>query len=136
MDAKDELKEIFRFWEYKLDNNLCTPEEIESAKNAFMDNMEMHGTISDFAKFYGVSEGNVRTAINRKLLAKGVMIRNSSLGFSAEGFIYDKDGVLLAEGKGRYLKLPPEKISSGAHADEEMCYDVKDGVTEINFPLI
>lgn len=70
MDAKDELKEIFRFWEYKLDNNLCTPEEIESAKNAFMDNMEMYGTITDFAKFYGVSEGNVRTAINRKLLAK------------------------------------------------------------------
>lgn len=70
MDAKDILKEIFRFWEYKLDNNLCTPEEIESAKTVLMDNMEIYGSISDFAKFYGVSEGNVRSTINRKLLAK------------------------------------------------------------------
>lgn len=70
MDAKDILKEIFRFWEYKLDNNLCTPEEIESAKNLLMDNMEIYGSISDFAKFYNVSEGNVRSTINRKLLAK------------------------------------------------------------------
>lgn len=70
MDAKEQLKEIFRFWEYKLDNNLCTPEEIESAKDILMNDLEMQGTISDFAKFYGVSEGNVRATINRKLLSK------------------------------------------------------------------
>lgn len=70
-----------------------------------------------------------------KLLAKGFITNNSSHWFSAEGFIYNKNGNLLAQGKGRYLKLPPDKISAGSHADEEMCYDIKDGVTEISFPL-
>lgn len=70
MDAKHILSEILAFYKHKVDNNLCTPEEIESAKNLLMDNMEIYGSISDFAKFYNVSEGNVRSTINRKLLAK------------------------------------------------------------------
>lgn len=32
--------------------------------------MEVHGTISDLAKFYGVSESNIRATIARKLIAK------------------------------------------------------------------
>ena len=71
----------------------------------------------------------------KKLLAKGVILHNSRLGFSAAGYIYDGDGNLLAESKGKYLKLPTDKISSSAKVEEEMCYDIKDGVTEINFPL-
>lgn len=64
------LSEILSFYKYKVDNNLCTPEEIKNAEKVLVENMEVYGSIKDFAEFYGVSEGNVRTAINRKLFAK------------------------------------------------------------------
>ena len=41
-----------------------------SAAKALESNMEIYGTISDFANFYGVSESNVRANIARKLFAK------------------------------------------------------------------
>ena len=72
MDAKALLSEILAFYKYKVDNNLCTPAEIESASKVLQENMEMYGSIADFAKFYGESEGNVRSTINRKLLAKPI----------------------------------------------------------------
>ena len=64
------LSEILGFYKYKVDNNLCTPEEIKNAEKVLMENMEVYGSIKDFAEFYGVSEGNVRSTINRKLFAK------------------------------------------------------------------
>lgn len=70
MDAKKYLSEILSFYKYKIDKNLCTPEEMESVAKILDENMKMYGTIEDFAKFYNVSEGNVRATINRKLLAK------------------------------------------------------------------
>ena len=70
MGTKESLSEIVGFIKYKIDNDLCTPEEIESASRVLQENMEMYGTIADFAKFYGVPEVNVRVAINSKLSAK------------------------------------------------------------------
>lgn len=70
MDANKLLSEILGFYKYKVDNNLCTMDEMNDAIKALENNMEIHGTISDFAKFYGVSESNVRASIARKLFAK------------------------------------------------------------------
>ena len=70
MDINKHLSEILRFYQYKVDNNLCTVEEMNDALKALESNMEIHGTISDFANFYGVSESNVRATIARKLFAK------------------------------------------------------------------
>ena len=70
MDAKQQLFEIFDFWKYKLEKNACTPEEITSLTNLLMDNMELDGSIKDFAEFYGVSESNIRATICRKVFAK------------------------------------------------------------------
>lgn len=72
MDGKDILSEILAFYKYKVDNNLCTPEEINNASKVLQENMEMYGSIADFAKFYGVSEHNVRSTINRKLISKPI----------------------------------------------------------------
>ena len=72
MDGKQILSEILAFYKHKVDNNLCTPAEIEAASKLLMENMEMYGSISDFARFYGVSEGNVRATISRKLIAKPI----------------------------------------------------------------
>ena len=70
MDANKLLSEILGFYKYKVDNNLCTMDEMNDAIKSLENNMEIHGTISDFANFYGVSESNVRASIARKLIAK------------------------------------------------------------------
>lgn len=70
MDPKQYLIEILDYYKYKLTNGKCTMDEIKSVTDAIMENTELDGTISDFAKFYGVSETNVRATIARKLIAK------------------------------------------------------------------
>jgi len=70
MGAKEVLSEILAYYKYKVDNGLCTMEELESAKKALEENMEIYGTVEDFAKFYDKTPVNVRVAINRKMIAK------------------------------------------------------------------
>lgn len=70
MEVKKDLSEILGFYKYKVDHNLCSMEEMNRALKMLQENMEVDGTIADFAKFYGVSESNIRATISRKLLAK------------------------------------------------------------------
>ena len=71
MDAlKNNLSEIIGYIKYKVDNDLCTPEEIESVSKMAMENLELYGTIEDMAKFYNVPESKVRNTINRKMIDK------------------------------------------------------------------
>lgn len=70
MDSKQVLSEILGFYKYKVDNDLCAVSEMDSAIKTLENNMKINGTISDFAKFYGVSESNIRATIARKLIAK------------------------------------------------------------------
>lgn len=70
LNPKTYLSEILDYYKYKLDNNLCTMEEINSLAKTIQENMEIQGTISDFSRFYGVSESNIRANIARKLFAK------------------------------------------------------------------
>lgn len=69
IDSKKELLEILDYYKYRVQNG-CTMAEIDSALEALENNMGIDGTISDFAKFYGVSESNVRATISRKLINK------------------------------------------------------------------
>jgi len=70
MDAKRYLHDMLSFLQYKLDNNLCTMEEIESVSKTLQENLQVSGTIKDFAKFYNKPEVNVRVAIHDKLADK------------------------------------------------------------------
>ncbi len=70
IDAKEYLIEILEYYINRLRSESCTMDEINSATEALEKNMRINGTISDFAKFYGVSESNVRAVIARKLFAK------------------------------------------------------------------
>lgn len=70
MDSKKYLTEILDYYKYKLQNNLCTMDEIDSLAKTIEQNMQINGTISDFAKFFDVPEVTVRTNINRKMLDK------------------------------------------------------------------
>jgi len=64
------LSEILGFYKYKVDNNLCTPEEIKDAEKVLMENMEVYGTIDDFAEFYGKSKDAVNSVIKRRMIQK------------------------------------------------------------------
>lgn len=67
---KEYLIEILEYYIFKLKEDKCSMDEIESVTKAVEQNMEIHGTISDFSRFYGVSESNIRANIARKLFAK------------------------------------------------------------------
>ena len=45
-------------------------EELESVAKVLSENLNVIGTVDDFAKFCNQSEGNVRHVINRKVLDK------------------------------------------------------------------
>ena len=68
--VKRNLKESLLFGIYKLDNNLCTPEEMRSVSRLIEGNLEMDASIKELADFFGKPEVNVRVAINQKLIAK------------------------------------------------------------------
>lgn len=70
MDAKKLINQTLDFYKYKINNNLCTMEELESVAKVLSENLNVIGTVDDFAKFCNQSEGNVRHVINRKVLDK------------------------------------------------------------------
>lgn len=70
--------------------------------------------------------------LNETVIAKGVIVKNSSKFFVGNGFIYDKYGNVLAEANVNYFKLPIEKISDTATHDDINVF-IPDNVTEINF---
>ena len=70
MEAKDELKEIFQYAIYRLDNNLCTPEEIDSFADAAKTTLNLRGTMDDFSKFFGKTKDAVSSVIKRRMIEK------------------------------------------------------------------
>lgn len=72
---------------------------------------------------------------DQTLKARGYITHDAKGWFSAKGELYDESGLLLAEGSARYLKLDGAKaFDKGTNEHEEMCYDISDGVTEIDLP--
>lgn len=70
MDAKKLLLETLDFYKYKVEHNLCTPEEMKSVLRAIEENVEMNASIDEIADFYNNTSQNVRTVISRKMFAK------------------------------------------------------------------
>jgi len=50
------------------------------------------------------------------------IITRSNIGFKGEGYLCDKDGLVLASGQATYFIMPPEKISSVALNEENWYY--------------
>ena len=69
-DSKKYLIEILDFYKHKLTSDGCTMDEINSVTKTIEENLNISGTISDFAKFYNVPETTVRTNIFRKMFDK------------------------------------------------------------------
>lgn len=68
IDFKAELRGILRYYDQRLDS--CTMQEVKSVTNMLMSNMEIHGTLDDFAEFYGRSKDAVSSVIKRRMIQK------------------------------------------------------------------
>ena len=60
------------------------------------------------------------------------LTKNTPMFFGGIGKIFDCDGNVLAEAEVNYIKLPPNKIQENLHIDDEMVYQIDDGVTDID----
>lgn len=67
---------------------------------------------------------------NVDLIGKGSVSTNLSKFFTSEVQLFDLNNTLLANASVKYIKLPIEKIA-GADFHQEMCYLIKDGVTDL-----
>lgn len=71
-----------------------------------------------------------------ELLGRGIVVNETSRYFKTHTAIMDRDGKVFAEAESAYIKLPAEKIATGASYHDEMLYLIEDGVTEIDAPKI
>lgn len=62
--------EFLDFLKYKIENDALTLEETESLARTFEENIQLLGTASDLARFYGKSKTNITTVIDRKMLSR------------------------------------------------------------------
>ena len=75
--------------------------------------------------------------LNATVKARAYITFNSARVFSAKGELFSSDGVLLAEGMGKYFKIPFEKaFSEKTDLHKEMPYKNPIDITEIEFPII
>lgn len=68
IDIKKEIRAILRYYDQRLDS--CTMQEAKSAYRMFVENMEIDGTVDDFAEFYGKSREAVYSVIKRRMIQK------------------------------------------------------------------
>lgn len=64
-EVQKELERLLDYYQFQLKNGGCTVGAMEEFYKLLVQNMNIVGTVEDFAKFYGVSEANVRSVINR-----------------------------------------------------------------------
>ena len=67
MDSKRLVGLTLDYWKYLLENNLCTMEELDSLSKMMQKDLEVMGTVEDFAKFCNQPEQYVRNVISRKV---------------------------------------------------------------------
>ena len=65
INVQEELIRLLDYYKETLANGGCTVGAMESVYKTMLENLDVVGTVEDFAKFYGVSEQNVRSVINR-----------------------------------------------------------------------
>lgn len=70
LDLKEELLRVLRYYESRIEQGSCSMSEMESALRTLEENMEVNGTIDDFARFYGKSKDAVNSVIKRRMIDK------------------------------------------------------------------
>lgn len=70
LDVRQELLTLLDYYREQIKNNQCTMDTMLAFYRILMENMNVVGTVEDFARFYGVSEANVRNVISRYMVKK------------------------------------------------------------------
>lgn len=70
VDAKELINQTLDYYKYKINNDLCTMEEIESVSEMLQKNLNVIGTVEDFSKFCEIPQSHVRTIISRRVFDK------------------------------------------------------------------
>lgn len=65
---KKAILEILDFCRYKVVNDKCTPEELKSFYDIATKELDIRGSVSDLAEFYGQSRSNVSNVISRRYI--------------------------------------------------------------------
>ena len=68
INIKEELRTILRYYDKRLDT--CTMKELNAFHRMMVENMEIDGTLDDFAEFYGKSKDAVNSVIKRRMVQK------------------------------------------------------------------
>lgn len=68
MDTKEILLEILDYYTKKVKTNQCTISEMDSVVKTLENNMEISGTMDDFAQFYNKSKTAVHSVIKRYMI--------------------------------------------------------------------
>lgn len=66
VDSVKMLVELLDYMKFQLLSGACTKEEIDSMARTLSRELNVRGSIRDFAEFYGQSESNVRNVISRR----------------------------------------------------------------------
>lgn len=70
--GKKIIVDFLDYLKYKVESDSLTMEEADSLARAFMENVNLTGTVDDLAGYYGQSRNNVKVVICRKLIPKPV----------------------------------------------------------------
>lgn len=65
------------------------------------------------------------------LIGHGLVVKDTSRVFIVKAEIMDLNGIVLANGEVRYLRLPVAKIAENASVHDEMPYLIPDNVTDL-----
>mgnify|MGYP000552034341 CR=1 FL=1 len=71
--------------------------------------------------------------IEKKMIGKGSVKKETSRFIVACTELFDKNGQLLANAEVKYMKSDVNKISKEVDSHEEMCYLIDDDIKEIEF---
>lgn len=68
--AKKTINQTLDFLKYKVNSDACTAGDLDAILGMFKENLNIIGTVEDFAKFFNVSEQQVRNTISRRVTDK------------------------------------------------------------------
>lgn len=71
---------------------------------------------------------------NIPLTGRGLVIKETPKFATIHSEIYDSNGIILAEGIAKYIKLDTDQIVRGIDSHEEMCYLLEDDRKDLPLP--
>ena len=69
-EIQEELIRLLDYYKVQLKSGSCTMGAMLTFYEFLMENINVVGTVEDFARFYGIPESTIRSVISRKMIDK------------------------------------------------------------------